>query len=52
MFDFLGEILLGIVIAIFEALGDIVLDGVIEVIAKIPVAVWSTLQSLRQELWR
>ena len=52
MFDFLGEILLGIVFAIFEALGEIVFDGVMEAIAKIPVAIWNILQGLWQEFWR
>ena len=52
MFDFLGEILFGIVLAIFEALGDIVFEGVFEAIAKIPIAIWNALQSLGQEFWR
>ncbi len=52
MFDFFGEISLGIVVAIFETLGDIVLDGVMEVMAKIPVAIWSASQSLWHEFWR
>jgi hypothetical protein len=52
MFDFFCEILLGIVAAVFEALGDIVFEGVMEAIAKIPVAIWNTLQTMWQEFWR
>ena len=52
MFDFLAEIFVMLLIAAIEAGGEIFFDGVMELIAKIPIAIWSTLQTIWQELWR
>jgi len=52
MFDFLAEILVMLLIAIVEAVGEIFFEGVFEVIARIPVVMWSTLLNLWQDFWR
>jgi len=52
MFAVLAEIVVGVVIAALECIGAIVLDGVFEAIAKIPVAIWSAFQTMWQEFWR
>jgi hypothetical protein len=52
MFDFIGEILLGMLIGVLEAIGELLFDGVFEAIAKIPVVIWNALQTMRQEFWR
>jgi hypothetical protein len=50
MIDSLAEILMMPLIAAVEAIGEIFLEGVFELIAKTPIAIWSTLQSIWQEL--
>lgn len=52
MFDFLAEILVMLLITVVEAVGEIFFEGVIEAIARIPVAMWNALQTLWQDLWR
>ena len=52
MFAVLAEIVVGVFIAVLECIGDIVLDGVFEAIAKIPIAIWNILQGLWQGFWR
>jgi hypothetical protein len=46
MFDFLAEILVMLVIAAIEVVGEILFEGVFEAIARIPVIMWNTVLNL------
>ena len=52
MFDFLAEIVLGVLVVALEFIGDIVFEGVVEVMTKIPIAIWNALQTMWQDFWR
>jgi len=52
MFDFLAEILVMLLIAAIEAVGEIFSEGLFEAIARIPVAIWNILQTMWQDFWR
>ena len=41
-----------LLLAAVEAIGEVFLDGIMELLAKIPVAVWSMLRDVWQEFWR
>jgi len=52
MLDFLGEMIVGVLIGILELIGEALLDGVFEAIAKVPLVIWNMLQTMWQEFWR